>query len=303
MDNYKGALQDTRPQAERNCDWQHSDIAGNVLPNWIEKTTWKKYIPREQNGSLSCVGQSCAKAIEVLLGEVESAHPIYRSRNNYPNGGMWIGDAGDICKKIGTTLETLDASQSQHESEMNRDITVNTPTKVLSYIFAQPKDIDSIASAIEASGHCILIFHANGNEWKEKPVYNGKEINFGHAVCGVDYALVNGEKCIIIEDSASRITSIDTLGQRIITEDYLKARCDGALYLLPIMPKIILTLTRNLKIGCVGNDVKTLQYILKIGADGLFGVKTQKAVIEFQKAHGLVPDGCVGKLTCAELNK
>ena len=52
--------------------------------------------------------------------------------------------------------------------------------------------------------------------------------------------------------------------------------------LLPLPPKPILTFTRNLKIGCVGVDVKQLQLRLNIGADGLFGKKTRTAVISFQ---------------------
>lgn len=298
-----GLLEDPRTQTQKNCDYKHEDLFGDVPINWVEKTTWKKYIPREQNGSLSCVGQSCAKAIETILGEVESAHPIYRSRENYPNGGMWLADAMSICKKVGTTLEILDPSQKQHESEVNRDITVITPTKMEGYIFVQWKDINSIASAIEASGHCILIFHANGNEWKEKPVYNGLPVNFGHAICAIDYGLLNGEKVLVIEDSASRITSINGNGQRFITEDYLKARCDGASYLIGKLPKPILTLTRNLKLGCVGEDVRQLQLRLKIGADGLFGIHTRAKVLEFQILNHLVADGICGSKTLAELNK
>ena len=46
-----------------------------------------------------------------------------------------------------------------------------------------------------------------------------------------------------------------------------------------------------------GQDVKELQKLLNVSADGVFGSKTKAAVISAQKAHGLTPDGIVGKKT------
>jgi putative chitinase len=44
--------------------------------------------------------------------------------------------------------------------------------------------------------------------------------------------------------------------------------------------------TRTLTIGSKGQDVKNVQTVLKIGADGFFGKNTNAAVVEWQKAHG-----------------
>lgn len=57
-----------------------------------------------------------------------------------------------------------------------------------------------------------------------------------------------------------------------------------------------------LHIGCSGPDVKALQAALnakgaRIAEDGLFGHVTQVALIAFQSAAGLVPDGLVGPAT------
>lgn len=52
-----------------------------------------------------------------------------------------------------------------------------------------------------------------------------------------------------------------------------------------------------LKKGSRGNDVKTLQRLLHLYEDGIFGILTEEAVKEFQEAHGLVADGIVGKKT------
>lgn len=60
-----------------------------------------------------------------------------------------------------------------------------------------------------------------------------------------------------------------------------------------------------LKKGMKGEEVKTLQMILKLkgydigpdGVDGVFGDSTEKAVKEFQEDHKLEPDGVVGPAT------
>jgi hypothetical protein len=67
--------------------------------------------------------------------------------------------------------------------------------------------------------------------------------------------------------------------------------------------------TANLMPGSRGEEVKWLQQSLnKLGynagaEDGIFGSRTQAAVIAFQKANGLVPDGIVGPKTRESLGK
>ena len=61
-------------------------------------------------------------------------------------------------------------------------------------------------------------------------------------------------------------------------------------------------LTRNLKKGCKGDDVKKLQQALGgLTVDGAFGDKTKTKVISYQKAHKLTADGVVGKQTAHAL--
>lgn len=60
---------------------------------------------------------------------------------------------------------------------------------------------------------------------------------------------------------------------------------------------------RNLRLGSKGNDVREVQELLRdLGyynrtIDGIFGKSTRRAVIRFQKEHGLKTDGVVGKTT------
>lgn len=60
---------------------------------------------------------------------------------------------------------------------------------------------------------------------------------------------------------------------------------------------------QTLRYGSRGEDVRYLQRILLLNDDGIFGTKTEEAVVSFQKAHGLVADGVVGAKTWAELEK
>ena len=60
-------------------------------------------------------------------------------------------------------------------------------------------------------------------------------------------------------------------------------------------------LTRVLKKGSKGNDVKQLQKKLKVSADGIFGNNTKNAVKKFQKSNRLTADGVVGKNTAHKL--
>lgn len=57
----------------------------------------------------------------------------------------------------------------------------------------------------------------------------------------------------------------------------------------------------TIKNGSRGTDVVTLQKMLGITADGIFGPNTKKAVEEFQNEHGLTVDGIVGPKTWAAL--
>jgi putative peptidoglycan binding protein len=303
-----GVAEDLRTDEAKALDYQHSDLAGGIVIVWKEKPQeeWKKYTPRDQDGSLSCVAQSAAKGGEILglgNGEVLSAHPIYRSRANYPSGGMWPQNCGEIFRTIGTTTETLDPSQFQNETKMNRDIGIETPIKTKGYAFPKPKLIDEIAEAIELHKHCMLLVRCNRFEWTAVPKYNGKEVNFHHEICGIDYFLHNGEKAILVEDSTGHFNSLDGKGQRILTESFIKDRIEDAMYLIKNLAEVPYVFTKTLRKGSTGLEVKMLQTRLGVKVDGQFGNITQMAVMNFQRKNGLVADGIVGPRTRAVLNQ
>ncbi|KGM03757.1 hydrolase [Cellulomonas cellasea DSM 20118] len=60
-------------------------------------------------------------------------------------------------------------------------------------------------------------------------------------------------------------------------------------------------IARGISRGAVGSSVSVIQRIVGANPDGRFGPRTQAAVRAWQKAHGLVADGIVGRLTWAAM--
>lgn len=222
-----GVVRDPRKRKEKRKDYKH--ISGSVPIVWKEKSRseWKRYKQRFQSSSFSCVFQSCAKALETMGCDVMSASE-YFWRKNYPTQGAYLQDAGEILRKRYFTSESKSPSQNQNEATMNVIKPLDTFMGITGYAFVAPKNINQIAEAIEAYGHCVLTFESNGDEWKETPICKGTNTTFGHAICAVDYALVNGVKTLICEDSSGQWTSPD--GSRLITESFLSKRNTGAMY-------------------------------------------------------------------------
>lgn len=313
-------VEDPREVEEKERDYKTSNIMAfeGISVEWKEKDELKGYTPREQSSSLSCMAQSGAKGFEAIkkikeaVEIVFSAHPPYRSRMNYPEGGMWLQDLGNTFKKIGTNLESVDVSQGIGESQMNRDIECETPYKIKGYGFPDnQKDIDDIAYAIEKYGHCIIVIYSNKSEWVQNypTVVEGSTTTFGHGVCAVDYFLKDGKKYLKIEDSTGHSSTIDKKGERHVSEEFIKARCAGSMYFLLEEPQYIFK--TFMKKGYRSTEVKELQKRLNkekipdqlLVVDGIFGAKTDEAVRKYQEKHGLVVDGLVGIKTRTELNK
>lgn len=316
---YNGIIEDPRSEEEKTLDYKYDDLAKGDIPlNWIEydKKNIKSYEIQNQDGSLSCVAQGTSKILaihEVLEGRNYTRlcpKFIYTRRANYPGGGMWLPNALDIACKYGTCNEKLLPCDSKGESFMNdkekeeyecKEDAQNYKGK---FYFQITGGIDKIAEVMEQGYGVLLGFQFDYDEWIDVPIlHTDSKKNCGHAVAAVDYCLHNGEKALVIEDSWG--PGYGKGGRRIITETFLNTRCFYAGYVTSL-PNYIFT--KTLRIGSRGLDVKMLQQKLNkkgfiLTVDGVFGKMTKLAVEKFQQTNGLVPDGIVGKLTNAVLNK
>jgi hypothetical protein len=306
-----GALIDRREAVESSRDYLLKEIVSTADPvNWIEKpqSSWRKFPIFNQNGSGSCVAQTCAKllGINYWLKNNEYVHfsatDIYQRRSNKPSIGMYGQDALEILTK-GVTLEVLVPSQNMTDDQMDSEEIetykkqVGNIFKTDNYIIDPAGDIDTIASIIQKTGKGVMVwFYFTGSEWVNVPEIktNNLSLNFGstlrHSITAVDFTLYNGKKALIVEDSWGVDYGLG--GQRIITEDFFKARNYWSAHLMNFVfgkPEVKkYNFEKMYSKGC--RDAEYLQNFLKdqgtfptnVESTGYYGSITADAVLEWQ---------------------
>lgn len=325
-----GAIADPRPLSEQQKDHLHENLFSGLPVHWIEKprATWALAHQRNQDGSFSCVKQASETAKEKIINIVTSAMGYQFRAAGKGSEGMYLQNCGDIDYNIGTVMEIDAPSQNMDDPHIDAIVPPkNFTVKITGYRTFALIDIELIAEAIQAYGQCLLIFSSNIEEWdaiNQTPVYNGQTITFGHGICAVDFTLINGIKTLVCMDSAGQWSSPN--GVRLITQDFLNARCKGAMYylgafVLPIIAPIIpvqvpvsplggLNITKPLSYGSIGIQVFLLQNRLIQDAvatffmpTGLFGNATKQSLIAYQARFSLPQSGYCDTLTLAHLQK
>lgn len=294
LPTYLGGNIDPRTEAEKSRDHMHEEVATAAATaiEWKEKTydQLRRFPERFQAQSLMCMAQSGVKNLGIANFLLDGVFPIlsalnvYRSRFNYPDGGMSLPDLFKLLTTPHAPLEADLPSQNLTEYQANAASLNLTPTQATDakryaadgYVyFTQPYKIDDIAAVLATGKSVELMMFFEGNEyWRPKPVIINSALNlYGsdtlrHGIAGVDNLLLDGEKTLYIEDSAGNWTGINGKGERYITEDFLKARCFGAGYIIKKgyadINKPKYSFTKPLVYGTMHNeDVKALQYILQ----------------------------------------
>lgn len=325
-----GAIPDPRPAEEKLNDYTYEEYLGSGAIVWEEKTVWTALQKFYQSASSSCGGQAGAKALTAFVQKQMSASPIYRRRHNFPAQGMYMQDIGNILKKYGSCLEEDCPSQGMLEEQMNAVVVPETPFKISSYYnlpAGKGTNMDAIAQALE-KGHALIFgVSSNAEEYTSIPKSNDSITTFSHFVATVaeNYLLYQGEKAVVIDDSANAFSTLNGSGQRIFTESFIKSRVWGILALVPLKevetPKPSYTFIHPLSFGMTRDkEVKILQDILKyegvmpktIPSTGNFLEATLHAVKKLQTKYAdeiLKPiglkqgTGYVGTRTITWLNK
>lgn len=318
-----GAILDTRQDQEKEKDYKFEEIVASANPvNWVEKTSseWRKFPIYDQDGSSSCVAQTLGKLLGIIYWLKNgsyvhfSATDIYQKRANKPSPGMLGIDAFNIAHDSGVTLEELVPSQKMNDAQMDNTIIpeykrkVGEIFKIPNYVILPNGDIEVVASTIQTTGKGVMVwFFWKTDEWTDVPTIKyptlEKSNAYLHSVTAVDFALYNGEKAIIVDDSWG--SSYGKAGQRVITEDFFKARNFFSAYPLNFVFDTVDTnkphyvFAKNLSFttdtSVKDPDVVALQDILKYEgffplnttSTGYYGAITAKGVLQFQLKYAV----------------
>lgn len=125
-------------------------------------------------------------------------------------------------------------------------------------------------------------------------IYNWKPKETHYSHVGIVNE-VSGNNIISIEGNTTSGIKKNCVAKKERNKKYV-----AGIVLLPYVEQY--NLTRKLKKGCKGNDVKELQKTLGgLTVDGVFGNKTKAKVTSYQKSHKLKVDGVVGIQTAHSL--
>lgn len=118
------------------------------------------------------------------------------------------------------------------------------------------------------------------------------------------YSSTTGKICpVVIENGCNGTVYSTTTGQKCNYVVIDPPCSSNEINCYPNKTTVITSpITRTLKIGVKGEDVKTLQSFFKITADGVFGKMTAAKVMEWQKLNGLTADGLFGVKSLQKAN-
>lgn len=320
MDNeiYLGAV-DTQSQEQKEKNYKFNEVCAGPTPViWTEKKVWRTFPIRDQDGSGQCVKMTESKEKSIILQEKYGEYTEvsssfgYQQRSNPSLSGCNSHDIYTIFPAIGDIPEALMPSQKMSDVQvmaLHRPAYLSDLAKVWKFMRIElPIDFETVASTIQATGKGVMVwFKFSMPEWTDIPQVLDKPITSGHSVCAVDFTLKDGKKYLVIDDSWGLAYAIK--GQRLISEEYFKARCFLASYIMSFQVQNNATVAIRPKFdGSIVSAQKCFKW------EGLFpanvpeienwGNITRKACKEFQKRYGIEPAlGNFGPLTKEKLTQ
>lgn len=342
-----GALIDDRPESAKEKDYRFEEVVASAAPvNWRKKkdSEIRKFPIFNQGRSGSCVAQTGKKQVGVYaflktgaFFPVSASH-LYQRRSNRPGGGMIGANAFEIMQK-GIAPSAFAPDENMSDSEMDALVVspfaahVGEAFSIGNYLTVKAGDIDTIASIIQETGKAVMVwFYFQYDEWTSRPTVKNPSLDLyagatsRHSVAAVDFTLTeDGKKALVIDDSWGPSAG-NGAGQRIIDEDFFRARNWFAAHFMnfayengEMTEKPSHQFLRDMEYSPVfqtDSEVIALQECLKweglfpanVESSGYYGQITKKAVEVFQQKYDIARKGDagfgrVGPKTRARLNQ
>lgn len=154
-----------------------------------------------------------------------------------------------------------------------------------------------------------IIFFDWDNKKEERPLdHVGICVGFNNDTLQITYVNGNGDSSYYVTEEEINVNAKGKDGHNLVAY-WMRYVGDEESKEPEYEDKEINLKVRQLHKGMTGGDVKSLQRLLfadgysvgKSGDDGDFGPDTEKAVKNYQKDHGLDPDGIAGEKTLTAL--
>lgn len=308
---YTGISSDVIPVGSWEYDELSLTSSGDPFRNLTSSEVLSFGKRRWQDGSGSCVAQTCAGMNDQFIGIETSAVPIYTARSNKPAAGMSYEDVIKLLPKTRIVSEKDTPSQSMNDSQMDsQNINGESFNPVLEP-FLLPRSFDEVAKAVRQQGCASIWFRGTFDEWQMWIIDSlaSQSNQVRHSVKIVDAVRVDGVEYLVALDSAGyyRTDSVQpkwlkTDGLRAITRKAFEQGVfnQWTIRMLNIVPPISKpqhNFGYDLKFGMLNNDdVRKLQEILiyegLLDADaktGNYKNMTRSAVKAFQLKHKVAP--------------
>jgi len=317
MKNIYNGCRDTQTEEQKSLNYKLAEVCSSPQAvNWIEKSNYKSYQIRDQDGSSQCVTMTLATEMGIIalqkygtFIDFSSCFP-YQQRKYPQYGGCTSEDLFEVFPKLGNILEILMPSQKIGESACMKvpklsyfdDLAKTFKIKRI----ALPIDFETVASTVQATKKGVSIWvRFDHSEWTDKPQVLVENPEGGHSVTVVDFTLIGGKKYLVIQDSWGLNYAVK--GLRFISEEYFKARCYQASYLL----SFLMQTEQGTRPTYINKSVSSAKDCLKW--EGLFPSNVESnevadniyktAIKAFQKRFKLVSDGIVGPITRQKLSE
>lgn len=238
---------------------------------------------------------------------------IYENEFNYWAKNYFLAD----CLRIGFYI--LDVKPNRQDLSVNSRVNIVNNSKaslVVTFAYNAAADEQNFSSANGTEA-----FYSQSNVYASQSQALANAIyqqviqatgRRGRGVKTLDVAMLSAVRTRAALLEAGFMTNFEE-AKLMIDPDYTstvgRATCKGVCQFLNVEYVPINNDSFNLiKQGSTGRLVRYLQFMLKVNGysvgavDGVFGKNTKNAVVAFQQANNLTPDGIVGTKTWAKIN-